>query len=71
METEKRRNNSTLAYGDCMLRLTDYNRPFENMSDDDLDSIYACAFGHWAHHLTREAYIGALNKKRIELNPEA
>jgi hypothetical protein len=41
--------------------------PFSEMSNDDLDSIYAIAFGHWAYHLTRQGYIDALNKKRSEL----
>ena len=65
-ETSKKRNNSNLAYVDCCMRLTDWNRPFEEMSNDDLDSLYAVAFGRWAHHLTRQAYIDALNKYRQE-----
>jgi hypothetical protein len=64
MKESKRRNNSTLSYADCMLRLSDRSRSFHDMSDDDLDSIYACAFGRWAYHLTRQGYIDALEKKR-------
>jgi hypothetical protein len=60
-----RRNNSTLSYIDCCMRLTG-DRPFEEMTDDDLDSIYAVAFGHWAYHLTRQGYIDALNKRRLD-----
>lgn len=47
---------------------TDESRAFEGMSNDDLDSIYAVAFGHWAYHMSREGYIIALNNKRKELN---
>lgn len=65
---QNRRNNSTLSYIDCCIRLTDENRAFEGMSNDDLDSIYAVAFGRWAYHMTREGYINALNNKRNELN---
>jgi hypothetical protein len=64
--TEKRRNNSTLSEIDCCMRLTG-DRPFEDMENDDLDSIYAVAFKRWAYHLTRQGYIDALNKKRVEL----
>lgn len=67
MENNKR-NNSTLSYADCCIRLTDESRAFEGMSDDDLDSIYTVAFSRWAYHLTRQGYIDALNKKRNELN---
>jgi hypothetical protein len=63
---EKKRNNSTLSYIDCCMRLTG-DQPFSEMSNDDLDSIYAVAFKHWAYHLTRQGYIDALNKRRIEL----
>ncbi len=66
MEENKRRNNSTLSYADCCLRLMDFNRPFEAMENDDLDSIYAVAFKRWAYHLTRQGYIDALNKYRAE-----
>lgn len=61
------RNNSNLSAADCFLRLGDENRCFEDMSDEDLDSIYACAMGHWAYHLTRQGYIDALYKKRESL----
>jgi hypothetical protein len=61
----KRRNNSTLSTIDCYMILTD-DRPFEEMTDDDLDSIYAVAFGRWAYHLTRQGYIDALNKRRLD-----
>lgn len=61
---KERRNNSTLSYADCMLRLTDDSRPFEDMSDDDLDSIYFIAHNRWAYHLTRDGYIQSLYKKR-------
>ena len=64
---ENKRNNSKLSYADCILRLTDRSRSFEDMSNDDLDSIYACAFGRWAYHLTREGYIKALQEKRLTL----
>lgn len=63
----KRRNQSDLSYIDCCMRLTDDSKSFEEMSNDDLDSIYAVALGHWAYHLTRQGYIDALNKKRVEL----
>jgi hypothetical protein len=66
LETNKRMNNSTLSEIDCCMRLTG-DRPFEDMSNDDLDSIYAVAFKRWAYHLTRQGYIDALNKKRAEL----
>lgn len=62
--TEKRRNKSTLSYVDCCMRLRDLGRAFESMSDDDLDSLYAVAFGRWAYHLTRDGYIKALYKYR-------
>lgn len=42
-ETGKPRNNSKLAYVDCCMRLMDWHRPFEEMSNDDLDSLYAVA----------------------------
>jgi len=65
METEqKRRNNSPLSYADCCMRLNDLSRAFESMSDDDLDSLYAVAFGRWAYHLTRAGYIKALYEYR-------
>lgn len=67
-ENGKPRNNSTLAYADCCMRIMDWNRPFEAMSNDDLDSIYAVAFGRWAYHLTRQGYIDALNKHRQEVS---
>jgi hypothetical protein len=60
----QKRNNSTLAYADCCVRLMDWNRPFEAMSNDDLDSLYAVALGRWAYHLTRQGYIDALNQYR-------
>lgn len=59
-------NNSTLSYADCYLRLMDFNRAFESMTDDDLDSLYAVAFQRWAYHMTRQGYINALNKYRNE-----
>jgi hypothetical protein len=62
------RNNSQLSYVDCCMRLYDESRPFEEMSDDDLDSIYAIAFNRWAYHLTRQAYIDALNAERTKRN---
>lgn len=62
--TEKRRNNSTLSYVDCCMRLHDLERSFESMSNDDLDSLYAVAFGRWAYHLTRDGYIKALYEYR-------
>ncbi len=61
------RNNSTLSAADCFLMLGDDSRRFEDMSDEDLDSIYACAMGHWAYHLPRQGYIDALYKKRNSL----
>jgi hypothetical protein len=66
----KRRNNSDLSYMDCMLRFGDDNRRFEDMSNDDLDSIYACVFGRWAYHLTRQAYIDCLNNARLKSKQE-
>jgi len=63
MSEGKKRNNSTLSYADCMLRLSDRSRSFHDMTNDDLDSIYACAFGRWAYHLTRDGYIQALEEK--------
>lgn len=63
-DQKKHRNNSKLSYIDCIIRLTDEHRPFEDMSDDDLDSIYAVAFGRWAFHLPRQGYIDALRKER-------
>lgn len=62
----EKRNNSTLAYIDCIMRLTG-DRSFHEMSNDDLDSIYFSAFGRWAWHMTRQGYIDALNKCRDEL----
>jgi hypothetical protein len=61
----KRRNNSTLSTIDCYIRLTG-DTLFEEMTDDDLDSIYTVAFGHWAYHLSRQGYINALNKRRLD-----
>lgn len=63
----KKRNNSTLSWADCANRLGNDRYAFEDMSNDDLDSIYRFAFDRWAWHLTREGYIEALNKKRAEL----
>lgn len=63
---EQRRNNSKLGYVDCCMILADWSRPLEAMSDDDLDSLYTVAFSRWAHHLTRQGYIDALNKYREE-----
>ena len=57
---------SHFSYIDCCMRLTG-SQPFEEMSNDYLDSIYYVAFKTWAYHLTREAYIIALNKRRNEL----
>lgn len=68
-ETGKPRNNSTLSYVDCCMRLADWNKPFEEMSNDDLDSLYFVAFKSWAYHLTRQAYIDYLNKYRIKHCP--
>ena len=65
-ETGKSRNNSNLSYADCCMRLCDWNVSFEDMSNDDLDSLYFVAFKSWAYHLTRQAYIDYLNKYRIE-----
>jgi len=62
----EKRNNSTLAYIDCIMRLTG-DQSFHEMSNDDLDSIYFSAFGHWAHHMTRQGFINALNKRKKEL----
>ncbi len=62
----EKRNNSTLTYVDCCMRLTG-DSPFEEMSIDDLDSIYFVAFRHWAHHMSKEGYINMLNKRRLEL----
>lgn len=64
----EKRNNSELSYIDCMIRLTDESRDFEDMTTDDLDSIYFCAFGRWAYHMTRDGYINALKNKRNELS---
>lgn len=63
-DSEKRRNNSTLSYVDCCMRLNDLSWAFESMSDDDLDSLYAVAFGRWAYHLTRDGYIKSLYEYR-------
>lgn len=65
--TDQLRNNSTLSYVDCCMRLTDTGRAFEGMETEDLDSIYAVAFGRWAYHMSREGYILALNNKRAEM----
>lgn len=62
----EKRNNSNLSYIDCMMRLTG-NVPFERMTNDDLDSIYACAFGQYAYHMSRDGFIESLNKKREQL----
>lgn len=62
----QRRNNSTLSYVDCCMRLTG-DRSFYGMSNDDLDSIYFIAFGNWAWHMTRQGFIDALSKRREEL----
>jgi hypothetical protein len=65
----ERRNNSTLSYVDCCMRLTG-SQSFYEMTNDDLDSIYRVAFDRWAWHYTRQALIDALNKRRDELlNP--
>lgn len=66
-DKHKHRNNSQLSYIDCCMRLTDDSISFESMTNDDLDSIYAVAFQRWAHHLTRQGYIDALNQRREEL----
>jgi hypothetical protein len=61
-------NKSNLSVIDCFIRLTDNDRPFEDMSFDDLDSIYRVAFGNWAHHMTREGFIRRLYEERERLN---
>jgi hypothetical protein len=61
----ERRNNSTLSYIDCCMILTS-DRPFEDIENDDLDSIYFATFNRRAYHLTRQGYIDALYKKRQE-----
>jgi hypothetical protein len=66
----EKRNNSTLSPADCFNRLCNENYAFESMSNDDLDSIYYMAFERWAYHLTRQAYIDALNKRRNEFNSQ-
>ena len=63
-----RRNYSTLSYVDCCMRLRDESMFFEDMSNDDLDSLYFIAFKRWAYHLTRQGYINALNKYRESNN---
>jgi hypothetical protein len=40
-------NDSKLSYVDCCMKLCG-DEPFENMPNDDLDSIYYVAYGHWA-----------------------
>lgn len=69
-EKGKSRNKSQLSYVDCCMRLCDdgCRWSFEDMSDDDLDSIYFVAFQRWAYHLTRQAYIDALNTERKKRN---
>jgi hypothetical protein len=62
----KRRNNSTLSYVDCCMRLTG-DRSFYEMSNDDLDSIYFVAYNRWAWHMTRQGLIDALIKRKDEL----
>ena len=59
----EKENNSKLSYIDCMMRLTG-NVPFERMSDDDLDTIYYCAFGQKSYHMSRDGYIEKLTEKR-------
>lgn len=66
---EEKRNNSTLSYIDCCMRLTG-EISFETMIDDDLDSIYFVAFERWAYHMSREGFIISLNKKRATLTPQ-
>ncbi len=68
MKAEKR-NNSTLSYMDCCMRLTG-DHAFEEMNNDDLDSIYFVAFGRWGYHMSHEGYVNALNIRRNELNNE-
>ena len=65
-ETRKPKNNSKLSFSDCCIILHDWNRSFEQMSNDDLDSLYFVVTKSWAQHLTRQAYIDYLNKYRIE-----
>lgn len=67
-ENGQPRNKSSLSYADCYIRLYDNNRPFEDMSDDDLDSLYFVAFNLWAYHMTREGYIRSLNIHRNKYN---
>jgi hypothetical protein len=64
---KKYRNKSELSAADCYLRFGDPSRDFEDMSDDDLDSIYAVVFNRWAYHLTRQGYIDALKAARENL----
>lgn len=66
-DANRRRNNSDLSPADCWNRLKNERYRFEEMSDDDLDSIYAIAFSRWAYHLTRQAYIDALYRKRADI----
>jgi hypothetical protein len=66
-DPDRRRNNSDLSPADCWNRLTNERYKFEEMSDDDLDSIYAIAFSGWAYHLTRQAYIDALYRERSDI----
>jgi len=66
VEKIKYRNKSQLSYVDCCMRLIDESRPFEAMTDEDLDSIYRVATDRWAFHLTRQGYIDTLNTERAK-----
>lgn len=66
VQKTEHRNKSKLSYVDCCMRLIDESRSFEDMSDDDLDSIYFIATGRWAYHLTRQGYIDTLINERLK-----
>ena len=63
-QQNQKRNNSTLSYADCCIKLLNPYEAFEDMSNDDLDSLYAVAFQRWAYHLTIDGYIQSLYKYR-------
>jgi hypothetical protein len=58
-------NKSKLSERDCLRLLLDFHVLLENLSNDDLDSLYRVANGVWAYHLTRKGYIDSLYKYRL------
>lgn len=55
-------NKSQLTVSECLTLIADLSTIFESFSNDDLDSLYKVATGHWAYHSTRQNLIDTVKK---------